>query len=487
MPVITILGLIASLLTAVPADTTADGVLGQPLFSSNEPNQPGGIVSDSNMAFLFAPGVAIAPSGRIYVADDFNHRVLSWPIAGSYTSGAAADRVLGQADFNAGDPNTGGLPSSNTLFLPQGLAVAINGDLWVTDAFNHRVLKYVDPENSDALADLVLGQPDFERTDQNLGLGETGAQADSLNYPGRVLTAGGGLFVADSGNSRVLFYANPTQNQAAAALVFGQFQDFTSLAKNNDGLGACSNTSDDPCGPPSAENLFNPIGLAFDRAGALYVADWVNNRVLRYDAALTSDVIADAVYGQSDFDTGDANSGGLLFGLQLPTDVAVDRFGRVFIVDSNNHRVVVYPPVESGQLSPSPIAVFGQWGDLMSNAINHGLGLATTDADGLSGPSGIALDPSGTVHVVDAGNSRVLRFDGPLAAPAPADLDFDGDVDDGDLRRWVSCLTGPGGDLHASICIPADTDGDDDVDLGDAARLMRCYSGADQVAAVCHQ
>ena len=465
---------------ALPGDTTADGVLGQPEFISNAPNQPTGVPSSTNMSFLFAPAVAVSPSGRLYLADDGNHRVLSWPSAAAFMNGESADLLLGQSDFTSGDPNSGGSPSSDTFFLPQGLAVESNGDLWVTDAFNHRVLKFNDPASTDAFADLVLGQPDFSTADQNLGLGETGAQADSLNYPGRVLVTDDGLFVADSGNSRVVFYPDPMQNQSAATRVFGQFNDFTTPIKNNDGSGLCMNVAEDACGPPSAQNLFNPIGLALDNAGALYVADWINNRVLRYDAALTSDEVADVVYGQADFDTGDANQGGLQSGLQLPTDVAVDRFGRVYIVDSNNHRAVVYPLTPSGQPAPPPIAVFGQLGDFLMNDINHGLGPSLADADSLSGPSGIALDPSGSVYVVDAANSRLLRFDLPMPAPVPADLDFDDDVDELDVAAWIDCMTGPSAGIGSTPCLPADTNGDVDVDLADAARLMRCYSGANQ-------
>jgi len=465
---------------ALPGDTTADGVLGQPDFVSNAPNEPGGTPTSDNQFFLFAPAVAISPTGRLYVADDGNHRVLSWPSAASFMNGESADLVLGQGDFITGDPNAGGAAAADSFFLPQGLAVESDGDLWVTDAFNHRVLKFDDPANSDGLADLVLGQPDFASADQNLGLGEAAASADSLNYPGRVLIASGGIYVADSGNSRVLFFAEPLQNQAAAAKVFGQFGDFTNPIKNNDGSGLCVNIAEDPCGPPSAENLFNPIGIALDNAGALYVADWVNNRVLRYDAAASSDTVADVVYGQADFATGDANQGGLQFGLQLPSDVAVDRFGRVFIADSNNHRVVVYPLVPTSEPVPPPIAVFGQLGDFLLNDINHGLGPSLADADSLSGPSGIALDSAGALFIVDAANSRTLRFDVPLAVPVPADIDFDDDVDELDVQAWTGCMTGPAGGISTTPCLPADTNGDVDVDLADAAQLMRCYSGADQ-------
>lgn len=466
---------------ALPGDATADGVLGQVDFASNAPNQPAGLPTAGNMFFLFAPGAVVAPDGRLYVADDGNHRVLGWPGAAALAHGEPADLVIGQSTFSSGDPNGGiFVPTDASFFLPQGLTVDAAGALWVSDAFNHRVLKFENPAQNDSVADVVLGQLDFFSADQNLGLGEAAATAGSLNYPGRVLAVEGGLFVADSGNSRVLYYAAPVLSQGAAVRVFGQFGDFTTPIKNNDGSGTCTNVGEDPCGPPSADNLFNPIGLAYDRAGSLYVADWINHRVLRYDAALTSDTTADVVYGQVVFDTGNPNDGGPRYGLNLPTDVAVDRFGRVYVADSNNHRVVVYPPIPAGAVSPAPLAVFGQLGDPTTTEINHGLGPAMTDADGLSGPSGLAVDADGSIHVVDAANSRTLRFDLPLPAPFAGDMDFDNDVDDGDVAGWVACMTGPQDGIVRSECLPADRDGDGDVDLDDARWLVQCYSGSGQ-------
>ncbi|MFD2692003.1 hypothetical protein ACFS5L_45365 [Streptomyces phyllanthi] len=67
----------------------------------------------------------------------------------------AASRVLGQSDYTSGGkckdigssdgmPPSGGAESvtSTSLSVPAGMAFDRNGDLWVTDSFNHRTLKY---------------------------------------------------------------------------------------------------------------------------------------------------------------------------------------------------------------------------------------------------------------------------------------------------------------------------------------------------------
>ncbi|MBI4718100.1 MAG: NHL repeat-containing protein [Planctomycetes bacterium] len=467
---------------AVPQDRVADAVLGQPDFVSNQPNQPDGTPTAGNLAFEFAPHAAVAPSGRLYVSDSGNHRVLSWPSAATFASGAAADLVIGQPDFTSGamDCSFSGGPSASGLCFPQGLSVDADENLWVADAINHRVLMFLDPAATDAIADIVLGQADFNSAEQNLGLGEAAARADSLNYPGRVLVRGAHLYVADSGNSRVLHYSlsQGVQGQLAADRVWGQFGDFTAPFKNNDNSGNCANTGEQGCGPPSADNLFNPIGIAVDAYDSLYVADWANNRVLRFDDHLTSDTTADAVFGQATFAGNAPNSGGLVSGLAQPTDVAVDPTGlRLLAADAGNNRVLVFG-------SPLRIttarAVFGQLGDLSANAVNHGLGDAATDAGGLFAPTASTFDGLANLVVVDTNNARVLRLDMPLRTPVLADIDGDDDVDAGDYRNLWSCLNGPAAPLDPT-CRRLDFTGDRRTDLHEVSRVFGCFSGTGSV------
>lgn len=409
---------------AQPGDTTADAALGQPNLSSNQPNQPDGLPAADNLALSNAAHIALAPSGRVYVSDPDNNRVLSWPDAATFTTGQPADFVLGQPDFESSAPNNGGL-SAGTFFLPQGVFVDAAGNVWVADAFNHRVLRFNDPFN-DATpvdADLVVGQYDFVSRDENLGQGMAGndtALPDSLLFPGRVIVYGGSnLYIADSGNSRVLHYMNVTGNTPVADRVFGQYGDFTTRAKNNDG-----NNNDSCC--CNAENMFNPIGIARDAAGRLWVADWNNHRVLRFDDPL-ADSIADAVLGQPDLFSNDPDGVSLLTGLHLPIDLAFDARGRLIIADSANHRVLVH---DRPTLDSVPDLVFGQHGDFFAQSPNHGLGEFATDADGLFGPTGVAAGPAGHVLILDTNNNRALRFNnvyGPRVAPpagprAPIDL-----------------------------------------------------------------
>ena len=137
---------VAAMVTLLPAatgDTIADGVLGQPDFVHESPNTVNG-------AGMSAPDfVAVdqsATPNHLYVVDTANNRVLGWKTAASFADGAAADLVIGQPDFFSSRPNvTNSQPTANTLYNPTGVAVDSNGNLYVADSGNNRVLKYSAP------------------------------------------------------------------------------------------------------------------------------------------------------------------------------------------------------------------------------------------------------------------------------------------------------------------------------------------------------
>ena len=93
-----------------------------------------------------------------------------------------------------------------------------------------------------------------------------GVSASSLNLPmGIAVDSGNNLYVADYGNSRVMFYV---AGSTIATQVYGQGGSFTSNVVNNGGI--------------SANSLDQAQAVALDTSGDLYVADVYNNRVLFY-------------------------------------------------------------------------------------------------------------------------------------------------------------------------------------------------------------
>src|SRR5690349_3564465 len=92
----------------------------------------------------------------------------------------SADRVLGQPDTGQNSPNQGGLsPGSASLWEPSSVVSDRQGNLYVADTSNHRVLVYHAPIATDQAANVVLGQPDASHNDPN----HNGRSASSLFNP----------------------------------------------------------------------------------------------------------------------------------------------------------------------------------------------------------------------------------------------------------------------------------------------------------------
>jgi sugar lactone lactonase YvrE len=366
-------------------DAMADVVQGQPGFITNTLNHP----ALTGAQRLRGPlGVAVhAPSGRLFVADTDNHRVLSWPNAPALANSQPADLVLGQPSFFTATPNAAGL-SARSLKAPGSVALDEQGNLYVADTQNHRVLVYMAPLSSGMAASHVFGQGgSFTMALNNNG----GLSANSLSTPtGVAVDEQGNLYVADLGNHRVLVYNTPLSSGITADRVFGQ-PNFTSGTANNGGI--------------SASSLHYPTGATVDRAGSLYVADSGNNRVLQYDGPLTTDTVADRVFGQPSFAAGIANNGGRSANsLSSPWDVATDPLGNLYVADLGNQRVLAYDqPLATDSTADQ---VFGQPNFTAGSANNGGL-----SASSLNGPQSVALDARGSLFVADAGNHRVLAYD----------------------------------------------------------------------------
>ena len=365
-------------------DTTADVVQGQPNFAASVANNPNMLSANAFHAPIYA---AIDPdSGRLFVADYLNNRVLSWLNAPAFANGQPADLVLGQPDLYSTWPNAGGR-GARTLRSPYGLALDSHGNLYVADHDNERVLEYNAPLSTGMAANHVFGQGgNFSTAIANNG----GVSANSLSQPwGVALDGQDNLYVADAANNRVLEYDNPLTTDRTADHVFGQLN---------------SGSNDANHGSLSATSLYDPQGLALDGFGNLYVADRFNNRVLVYDAPLTTDRTADHVIGQPNLTSGAANNGGpSASSLYDPAGLALDGFGNLYVADRFNNRVLEYDAPLTNRTADR---VFGQPG-FSSNAANNG----GTSADSLNGPTGVALDGQNNLYIADIVNNRVLEFD----------------------------------------------------------------------------
>jgi sugar lactone lactonase YvrE len=261
--------------------TNADGVLGQPDFTTGTWNYGLGGSTPSSRGLESPISIALDAAGNLYVVDQGNSRVLRFNNAASKANGDSADAVLGQTDFVSKTFGT----TQNQFYVPQGVAVDASGNLYVADGSNNRVLRFNNAalKANGANADGVLGQATFVTN-------VTGAGANQMSNPTSVaVDNNGNLYVGDRGNSRVLMFLNAAAkaNGASAEIVLGK-------AAFGDGSTPTIATA-------SAINY--AYALAVDQNDNLYVADGVFNRILVFFNAPSkaNGASADAVLGKKDF------------------------------------------------------------------------------------------------------------------------------------------------------------------------------------------
>jgi uncharacterized protein (TIGR03437 family) len=272
--------------------------------------------------------LARSAAGDVYVGDMLNRRVRRIDASGVITT------VAGNGD-------------AGRLDEPAGLAVSAEGRLYIADRRNHRVLQL----DGDTLRTIA-------------GTGEAGFTPDgklptstSLNSPHALAAdAAGNLYIADTGNHRVL---KLTRAGTLSTVAGG-----------------------------SADALSEPRGVALEPAGTLLIADTGNGRLRRLGPG---GVLTDACDRR----------------LNLPRSVTVRADGVIFVAESGANRIVAVLPTGETRV----VAGTGERG-------YEGDGALAIDAR-FDAPMDVLALPDGSVLVADFANNRVRRLQ-PAAAMASA-------------------------------------------------------------------
>ena len=332
-------------------------VIGQPDFTTLTAGQP-----PSPTAIGNPTAVAFDSKGDLWVVDSSNNRVLEYEPP--FTTGEAASLVIGQTSLTG----SGDTSSSGCLFGPTGIAFDPSGDLWVVDSGNNRVLEFKAPFSNGESASLVIGQPTFGGY-----IGQT--TSGGLNAPSYLaFDPSGNLWVTDQGNNRVLEFTAPFSTGQKASVVIGQ-ADFTSFA---------------PSSTVTAKSLFEPVGIAFDSKGDLWVVDSGNDRVLEYDSPFSTDEAASTVIGQTSL-TGTST------GLHAYA-IAFDSGGDLWVSDGISGVAEYEGPVSTGEAGIQEIG---------SKTVTTN---STSPGDKLRDPQGIAFDANDNLWVADYDHGRVVVY-----------------------------------------------------------------------------
>ena len=150
-------------------------------------------------------------------------------------------------------------------------------------------------------------------------------------------------------------------------------------------------------GAATAALLNGPYGVALDRAGNLYIAEWHNHRIRKVDSDGNISTVAGTGTAGFSGDSGAATSAQL----NLPSGVALDGSGNLYIADRSNHRIrkVTATGMDAGKIST--VAGTGTSGFSGDDG-------AATSAQ-LKFPYGVALDGAGNLYIADWANYRIRK------------------------------------------------------------------------------
>ncbi len=291
----------------------------------------------AHMPFLAPRGVCLT-NHMLLVSDTGRNRVFIWHDL-PQTPHATPDVVIGQPDDTHSARNQGdGHASASSLQYPSGLW-SDGQRLVVADAWNHRVLIWHQlPTQHHQPADVVLGQPDFDSNQPNMsGVGAT-PDAHTLYWPYGVHSDGQRLWIADTGNRRVLYFDRiPVQHCSPADGVIGQ-ADFR--ARDYDPLHATW-----------------PYSVKISPQGALAIADPQYYRILvwpHWQSAFRQQ--ADWLIGQPNFQANGMNQYGLApqaHTLSWCYDACFTSDERLLAADTGNSRILVFDPVPAASNAPA--------------------------------------------------------------------------------------------------------------------------------------
>ena len=317
-----------------------------------------------------------------------------------------------------------GLATNAILDQVDGLATDSAGNVYAAVSLNNVVIKVTPAGVLSVVAG--NGAPGFS------GDGGT-ATAATLNDPrGVAVDAKGNLYIVDGNNARVR-----KVDPSGIITTFAGSGSPNSYNFGGDG------------GPATQASLSDPAGLAVDRAGNVYIADGLNNRVRKVDTAGT--ITSVAGNGQSQFsgDGGPATSAGLA----QPTGLAFDADGNLYIADTGNQRVRMVDAggtittiaggggqgcLQQGSaigdvfMLPRQLVIDGKGNVLVADQWCNAVRKITQDGtistvagslQGFSGdggpaisaslyfPWGVALDSNGNVYIGDTLNQRIRKVD----------------------------------------------------------------------------
>jgi sugar lactone lactonase YvrE len=265
--------------------------------------------------------IALDTSGNIYIVDSDNNRIRRVDV----TTGIITTVAGNGAAIDSGD---GGLAVNAGVSRPTGITLDRQGDLYFSNW--SRVRKVT---ARTGMVETVAGS-----FTTGFG-GDKGPAIEALFWDPLpfAVSAAGDIYIADFENSRIRVV---TAKTGIVTTIIGSGP--CPVAPIFPNTTVCEGGFSGDRGPAKDATLNHAEAAAFDAEGNLYIADTINHRIRRVDAStgIIYTIAGNGVSGFSD-DGGPAQAAEITF----PTGIAVDRSGKVYFADENNHRIRVLTPV----------------------------------------------------------------------------------------------------------------------------------------------
>ena len=293
--------------------------------------------------------------------------------------------IAGNGDW--GYSGDGGPATLSRLANVCGLAMDSKGNLYVSDSSYHTVRKI----DTNGIITTVAGKNNGSPTLNRGYSGDGGPATLARLYSPRGLAVDpeGNLYIADY-NNYVIRKVDPN---GIISTIAGKH---TSQFFSGDG------------GPAKNAGM-NPIDVALDREGNLYIVDRRNHRIRKINKSGIITTVAGngSYYQESNEDGGPA----ILSGVGYPGAVELDSLGNIYIVQEDHHVVRKVNP--QGIISPFA----GEYSESYGGEGFSGDGGPPGKAS-LVWPLSVAAGPDGRIYISDSGNYRIRRVN-PISAPNP--------------------------------------------------------------------